>query len=144
LKTVTPVNPTLKQLGALVGEWDVELRESPEKKGRATIEWIDGGAFLRVLADGPDPAPGGTWIVGRDDALDAYTILHWDSPTTSRVYQMGFHGRILTVFRAAPGSWERFSGTVSDNGRVIRGVWETSPDGSKWERDLDLLYRRVK
>jgi hypothetical protein len=41
------------------------------------------------------------------------------------------------------GFWQRFSGTLSDDGDSIRGAWEKSPDGSSWEHDLDVIYARV-
>jgi hypothetical protein len=40
--------------------------------------------------------------------------------------------------------WQRFTGTFSDDGDVIRGEWETSSDGSTWKHDFDLVYRRMK
>ena len=42
-----PPNPALKELGALIGEWEVEVPESPGQRGRATFEWLEGGAYLR-------------------------------------------------------------------------------------------------
>jgi hypothetical protein len=38
---------------------------------------------------------------------------------------------------------QRFTATVSEDGRTISGRWEKAPDGSAWEPDLDLTYRRV-
>jgi len=42
-----PPNPALKELEALIGEWEVEVPESPGQRGRATFEWLEGGAYLR-------------------------------------------------------------------------------------------------
>lgn len=39
---------------------------------------------------------------------------------------------------------QRFTGTFSDDGRTIQGRWETCHDGSTWEHDFDLVYRRVE
>jgi hypothetical protein len=38
---------------------------------------------------------------------------------------------------------QRFTGTFDDDGRRIRGRWEICRDGSTWEHDFDLVYRRV-
>jgi hypothetical protein len=40
--------------------------------------------------------------------------------------------------------WQRFTGEFSGDGRTISGRWETSQDGSTWEHDFDLIYRRVR
>jgi len=37
-----------------------------------------------------------------------------------------------------------FTGTLSDDSESIRAAWEKSPDGSGWEHDFDLIYRKVK
>ena len=39
---------------------------------------------------------------------------------------------------------QRFVATVADDGRTIRGAWETSDDGSTWRRDFEPIYTRVK
>jgi hypothetical protein len=35
-------------------------------------------------------------------------------------------------------------GTIVDGGNTIIGKGELSKDGSTWEKDLDLTYRRVE
>jgi hypothetical protein len=47
--------------------------------------------------------------------------------------------RALAVLRPLP----RFTGTFSDDGDTIGGTWEKSFDGSNWEHDFNLTYRRV-
>jgi hypothetical protein len=139
-----PPNPTLKQLQVLIGEWEVEVPQFPGQRGRATFEWLEGGAYLRFEADAPDPAPSATWIIGRDDSSETFTALYYDSRGVSRVYQMSFGEGVWRLWREAPGFWQRFSGTLGDDGGSIRGAWEKSPDGSRWELDFDLIYKRVK
>ena len=138
-----PPNPTLKQLKALIGEWELEVPQFPGQRGRATFEWLEGGAYLRVHAVAPDPAPTATWIISRDDSSETYTALYYDSRGVSRVYQMSFSKGVWTLWREAPGFWQRFSGTLSDDGSSIRAMWEKSPDGSTWEHDFDLIYSKV-
>jgi hypothetical protein len=58
-----PPNPALKQLEALIGEWEVEVPQFPGQRGRAAFEWLEGGAYLRFHADAPDPAPSATLII---------------------------------------------------------------------------------
>jgi len=139
-----PPNPALKELEVLVGEWEVEVPQFPGPRGRAIFEWLEGGAYLRLRADAPDPAPSATLIISRDESSETYTLLHYDSRGVSRVYQMSFGGGVWRMWREAPGFWQRFSGTLSDDGASIRAAWEESADGSVWEHDFDLIYTRVK
>jgi hypothetical protein len=139
-----PPNPALKQLEALIGEWEVEVPQFPGPRGRAAFEWLEDGAFLRLHTDAPDPAPSATLIISRDESSGTYTVLHYDSRGVSRVYQMTFDGGVWKIWRQAPGFWQRFAGTISDDGESIRATWEKSPDGSAWEHDFDLIYRKVR
>lgn len=140
-----PPNPALKQLEALIGEWEVEVPQFPGPRGRATFEWLEGGAYLRFHAAAPDPAPSGTLIISRDDSSEIYTVLHYDSRAVSRVYQMSFSWGVWKMWRQASGFWQRFSGTLNGDGGSIRATWEkSSDDGSSWEHDFDLIYTRLK
>jgi hypothetical protein len=140
-----PPNPTLQELEPLVGQWEITVPQFPGPPGRAVIEWLEGGAYLRIHAEATDPAPDGTLIVGRDDTGgDTYTALYYDSRGVSRVYQMSFGDREWKMWREAPGFWQRFSGRLSQDGKTITGAWKQSPDGSSWEHDFDLTYTRVK
>jgi hypothetical protein len=37
---------------------------------------------------------------------------------------------------------QRYTGTISDDGRTIIGYWESAPNDSDWQKDFDLVYRR--
>jgi hypothetical protein len=117
-----PPNPALKQLEVLIGDWEVEVPQFPGQHGRATFEWLEDGAYLCFHSDAPDPAPSATLIIGRDEASEVYTVLHYDSRGVSRVYQMSFGERVWKMWREAPGFWQRFSGTLTDDGSSIRGA----------------------
>jgi hypothetical protein len=58
--------------------------------------------------------------------------------------QMRLEGAEWTMWREAPGFWQRFTGRFSDGGDTIAARWEKSPDGVRWEHDFDLTYRRLK
>jgi len=139
-----PPNPALEQLEGLLGEWDVEVPQFPGARGRATFEWLEGGAYLRLHAEAPDPAPSATLIISRDESSEIYTVLHYDSRGVSRVYQMSFGEGVWKMWRQAPGFWQRFSGMLSPDGSSIRASWEKSPDGSSWEHDFDLIYTKTR
>ncbi|TDD91709.1 hypothetical protein [Actinomadura rubrisoli] len=141
--TPLPPNPALKPLEALIGEWAVSVPEFPGSRGYTVFEWLEGGAFLRLHSEAPDPAPSATLVISRDDTTEDYTILHYDSRGVSRVYAMSFDDRVWKIWRQAPGFHQRFSGSMADDGSSISGAWEKSPDGSSWEHDFTLIYTRL-
>jgi hypothetical protein len=47
-----------------------------------------------------------------------------------------------TLERKAPRFSQRFVGRFARNRRTIRGAWEKSSDGRRWEHDFDLTYTR--
>ena len=47
------------------------------------------------------------------------------------------------MWREAPGFFQRFTGTFSDDNNTITGRWEGSRDGSNWEPDFDMTYTKV-
>lgn len=38
---------------------------------------------------------------------------------------------------------QRYTGTFSDDGQAIEGAWEINHDGSTWEHDFELGYRKT-
>ncbi|MFA1546386.1 hypothetical protein [Actinomadura chokoriensis] len=137
-----PPNPTLEPLKPLIGEWTIEVPQFGEGQARATFEWHDGGAFLRIRTEAPAPVPSSTQLISRDDSTDVYTVLYYDSRGVSRVYEMSFDGEVWQLWRNAPGFDQRFSGTLSDDGRTIHAAWEKSLDNATWEHDFDLIYTK--
>jgi hypothetical protein len=60
---------------------------------------------------------------------------------------MTFDGRDWTLERHKPdftplSFHQRWVGAFTD-ADTIEGRWETSPDGTEWELDFELVYRRV-
>jgi hypothetical protein len=138
-------NPALQRLDALVGEWELENPQYPEVRGRATFEWLEGGAFLVQHSEVDDAAvPNATMIIGRDESTETYCIVYYDSRGVSRVYQMSLFDGVWKMWREAPGFSQRFSGAFGDNGQTITGRWERSSDGVHWEHDFDLMYKKAR
>lgn len=138
-----PPNPALRPLDALIGDWEVDIPQFPGQHGRATFEWLEDGAYLRLRTQAPDPAPASVMIISGDESSGTYAVLYYDSRGVARVYQMSFTQRTWKIWREAPGFWQRFSGTLSEDGRSIRAAWEKSAGGSAWEHDFDLIYTKV-
>ncbi len=93
----------------------------PDFRGRSKVAWIEDGAYLMVRDEVErGEFPSGTWIIGGDDS------------------------RIWKIWREAPGFNQRFIGSFEPGGKAIAARWETSDDGSLWEKDFDLVYRRFE
>jgi len=137
-------NPALQQLDALVGEWEMTNPQYPDVRGRATFAWLEGGAFLVQRTEVDHAlAPNAVMIIGRDESTEAYSVLYHDERDVSRIYRMSLIGGVWKLWRDAPGFYQRFMGTFSDDGTTIRGYWEGSDDGSRWKHDFDLIYARL-
>jgi len=148
-----PGEATLEALQPLVGEWSLDPRFSfpvpDDVTGRVAFEWMKGGRFLieRWEVSLPE-APDGIAIIGANESGDGYRQHYFDSRGVARVYQMGFDAGTWTLSRTTPDLSpldfsQRYTGRFSDEGDTIEGVWEISDDGTTWEKDFDLTYRRI-
>jgi hypothetical protein len=144
-------NPALKHLEGLFGDWEMELSNasflhspSDTAKGPVSFEWLQDGAFLVMrMGDKQADPPDAMWLIGRDESTPNYTVLYYDARSVSRVYEMSFSDGVWKMWRESPGFWQRYEGTLSNNGNTITAHWEKSSDGTKWEHDFDLTYTKV-
>jgi hypothetical protein len=146
-------NPALERLDVFIGEWDIEITSmsfhpdpSAVERGRASFDWLEEGAFLiqhSEISTSPD-FPRSIAVIAPDDAAETYGMLYFDSRGVSRIYRMTFSGEIWTLWRDFPGFSQRFHGTFSEDHNVITARWEQSSDGSKWERDFDITYKKSR
>lgn len=143
-------------LQRLVGVWEVEAAKAGHFMGRARAkaDHIEDDAFIRLhfsslpsddadagwIANAPTTA---TWLIGADDSTDELAALYADARGVKRVYRMSVEVDTWTIHRAAPGFHQRFVGTFQDDARRIDGRWESSPDGSAWEPDFEMTYRKL-
>ena len=153
-----PRHPMLEHLDALVGEWETEathrLLPGTVVRGRATIEWLEGGHFLiwRVRNEHPD-FPDSISVLGCDDpdgsgdAGDSgggCSMRYFDSRGVFRRCGLGAEAGVWRFWGEWPGFAQRFTGTFGAYGSTIAGVAELSQDGSAWEEDLRITYTRVR
>ena len=153
MKEKTPT-ADMAPLVPLVGEWSVEAVAPwapSDVRGRTVFEWMAGGTFLLQRWEVPvDEAPDGLAVIGPDPQNSgAYLQHYFDSRGVARVYEMGFEHGVWKLARTkadfSPLDFaQRFTGRLSDDGRTIRAEWELAEDGSTWEHDFDLVYRRVE
>ena len=141
-------------LGRLIGTWSFEASRAGGFLGRGstTFEWIEEGAFvLQRAQDEPDPETSSDWsehtpmpvtsVLGFDDSVDEQAMLYSDARGVFRIYRMRLTDEAWTVWRDAPGFNQRFIGAFRDD-ETIEGAWESSPDGTTWESDFDMVYRK--
>jgi hypothetical protein len=146
----------LKRLDVLVGEWAVEAHFSDDRQqagagpaARSRFEWALDRQFLLQRTEVPDTdVPDSLAIIGTETGDGSYTQHYFDSRGVARLYAMTFDGRVWTLRRESPDFapldfHQRFTGTFSDDGDTISGVWEMRRDGAEWEHDFTLDYRRV-
>jgi hypothetical protein len=147
--------PSLEHLEALVGQWELEATFDagyfgPDSTavtasgGRTVFEWLAGRYFLiqRFTSENP-AAPDGLAVIGASTGADAFTQHYYDSRGVARVYEMTLRGSAWTIWREAPGFWQRYTGLISADGSTITGAWENSPDGRDWKHDFALTYTRA-
>lgn len=131
-----------------VGTWETSgnhpMLPGEAIRGTSTFEWLDGRRFViwRSRYDHPK-IPNGVTIIGVTDEL--LSMHYFDERGVYRVYATSLERDTWRYWRDAPAPdlSQRFTGTFSDDGNTITGRGQMSKDGSTWERDLDLNYRRV-
>lgn len=146
------LNPALKDIEILVGNWNMELSNasflpssSDTAKGQVSFEWLEGGAFLVMYMGDPSlGTPDAIWLISRDGSGSNYIVLYYDNRKVSRVYEMSFSNGTWKMWRNSPGFSQRFEGKLSKDGNSIMAHWEKSSDGSTWEHDFDLVYTRTR
>ena len=142
----------LEHLNPFVGEWDLEvsLPSPSDVTARASFEWALDGRFLLQRTEVSIPeAPNTLSVIGPDPRGDAYAQHYFDSRGVVRVYAMTFEDGVWTLVRESPdfsdlSFHQRYEGVFNQDGNTIDGHWDISHDeGATWEKDFDLVYRRV-
>lgn len=138
----------LKKLEPLLGAWSMEAippgGESWPGEARTTFEWHDSGAHLigRSTIEMPE-APDSISIIGCDAANGTYYQLYADERGVCRVYGMSIGAGEWKLWRQGEPFAQRFSARFEDGGETIVGRWELAHDGSEFELDFELIYRRT-
>jgi len=89
-------------------------------------------------------APDNVSIIGCDAANGTYFQLYSDERGVCRVYEMSIGDGEWRLWREGAPFSQRFTGRFEDDGDTIVGRWELAEDGTNYETDFDLIYRRVK
>lgn len=142
-------NPALKGFSAFVGKWVTEGTHPmfPEKTfhGQATLEWIEGGAFLCIRTQTDEPEiPSGISILGSDDKTGKFYILYFDERGVSRKLDVSIEGTTLRWSRETPEFSQHMELALSPDGNTIVSKGKMSRNGGAWEGDLELTYTRLQ
>ncbi len=145
---VASPNPQLRPFQALIGTWSLvgshPLIPNAALHGRATFEWLEGGAFCRMHIEIDEPqVPTGTAIFGSDDEGPSCYMLYFDERGVARTYDVTLRDDGLEWTRMTPGFSQRFRISVAPDGRRMEGKGVLSRDGETWEGDLQLSYTRA-
>jgi hypothetical protein len=145
----TTAEKALRELEPLIGEWSLEAIPPSGQpwpgEARATMEWHDSGAHViaRSTVEMPE-APDAISIMGCDAANGTYYQLYSDDRGVCRVYEMSIGDGEWRLWREGEPFAQRFIGRFEDGGDTIMGRWEMVEDGTNYETDFDLIYRKVK
>jgi len=130
-----------------IGSWETEgahpLLPGEAIRGTSTFEWLEGGRFvIWRSAYEHQRIPDAITIIGVTDGQ--LSMHYFDERGVYRVYAAGLDQGTWLYWRdaSAPDLSQRFTGTFSDDGNAITVRGELSQDGSTWEDDLALDYRR--
>lgn len=140
--------PALRALDPLVGTWSIEATGADGQRwpgeGRMTVEWHESGQHLvqRTTVGLPE-APDTISVIGCDAANGRYVQVYTDDRGVCRIYEMTFGHGSWTLQREGEPFAQRFTATVSDDGRTITGRWQLAEAGRPYENDFDLVYRRL-
>jgi hypothetical protein len=144
-----PPQPTraLTQFEALIGEWDTAGTHplvAGAIQGHSSFEWLKEGALLLWHFNWESAIPNAISVIGHDDTLEPCTMLYADERGVARIYQMSLDEGVWKMWRESAGFSQRMTGTFSADGNTIAVRGELARDGSTWERDLDVTYRRSR
>ena len=142
------VESGLEEWQRFIGSWETEgahpMLPGEAIRGTSTFEWLDGRRFVIWRSQYEHPKiPDAITLIGVTDGQ--LSMHYFDERGVYRVYAASLDQGTWRYWRDAPAPdlSQRFSGTFSDGGNTITGRGELSKDGSTWEDDLALDYRRV-
>jgi hypothetical protein len=88
-------------------------------------------------------APDGVCVIGCDAANGTYYQLYSDDRGVCRVYEMSIGDGEWKLSRNGAPFSQRFTATISEDGKRIEGRWELAEDGESFRTDFDLIYTKV-
>jgi Pyridoxamine 5'-phosphate oxidase len=138
-------HPGLQGWQRLAGTWATEATHpalpGTVVTGQATFEWLEDQRFLiwRSHYDHPE-LPDAIAVTG---IIDGKPSMHYFDPRgVHRVFAADITAGTWRFWNDAPRFSQRFTGVLGEDGDTITGQGQLSRDGSSWEDDLAITYRR--
>jgi hypothetical protein len=142
-------NPALQPLSKLIGSWNTEgthpLVTDKILHGHVTFEWIYEGAFLlmRSIITDDSRFPDGIAVFGSDNGTGEYFMTYFDERGISRKYTVEVKETGIQWWRDSEDFSQRFTLTISPDGKTMVSKGEMKRDSNTWEQDLGLTYTKV-
>ena len=147
--TARPARPGMqhRRLDGFVGTWRTAGTVRASEHGPATpftaidrYEWMPGGFFLlhHVQAHMGEGELTALEVISYDPETNTYPMRSFDSQGNTGTHQATLRDRTWTF----QGPTERFTGSFSDDGGTITGLWEQSADGVAWVPWMDVTLTR--
>ncbi len=133
-------DPRLRALDVLVGEWDLDHRDSNTGEtwsGYDRFTWMDGGCFLAFEHEEFGKNINGTMIIGFErrwgEEQSNEIIGHWFESSTGNhfVYFWEVDEQTVRFSFEEPDSPYRFLGRLNEERSRIEGAWHL-PDGGAY------------
>jgi len=143
-------NPELDKLTPLVGDWTMEAAppggEPWPGEAHLSFEWLEGETFLiQRWSIETLEAPDGIAIIGVGEGAGTFRQHYFDSRGVHRIYEMTLDDGEWRLWRDSPDPFpQRFTAKFTKDGRTVTGRWEKAEDGTAWETDFDLTYRKIE
>ena len=141
------VNPALRRLDFLLGEWRTEGTHpqlaGQTLNGRTSFKRHEGGAFviMRTHVDHPE-IPDGMAIIGSDDGAGTFAMVYFDERGISRLYDLTIGERTLTWRRDDPQLAQTNTIKAGDDEDILIGKGRMSQNGGAWGEDLSQTFHR--
>jgi hypothetical protein len=145
-----PSNDALQVFSPIIGNWDTTgshgMIPDTVLHGRTSFDLDETKGFIRVSSNIQEEVgiPAGIAIIASDDELGTYLMSYYDVRGISRIYNMSMQDNVMKWWRDAPSFSQRYSLTVSEDQQTMVGKGEIRKNGSAWEKDLDLTYKKVE
>ncbi|MBC8069500.1 MAG: DUF1579 family protein [Deltaproteobacteria bacterium] len=142
-----PKAPIGERLAPLLGSWAMEATfpMAPDKpvRGTASFRWLAEPELVQMRSRfGKGGPPTSISVIGGDDASKSFMMLYSDERGVARHMTMTLTKKAWELSAQTLEFAQRYRGTISADGRTIRGAWEMCEDGETWEHDFALVYTR--
>jgi len=143
------LNPALKDLGFLIGNWSTTgthpQASTKTLRGRTSFSWHEGGAFMIMHSEIDEPEfPSGVAMIGSDDTKGKLAMLYFDERGTSRVFEVTVETGRIAWRRDDPDISQSNVITAEQGGNKLVGRGRISQGGKPWADDLSQVYVRDK